>query len=341
MGVLGPPAVGLVADAFGVRGSLLRVACFGACLSIGALAAMAGAGRALSFGVIFGAVLVYGAFRWPMTMLADVIALESARAAGTTYGKVRLWGSIGFLVAALAIGRILDPRAPAPLPATIAALLFVALLAAFPLPAKPDTHRLPVAREARALVAAPDFALFLVTSMLAQIAHASYDLCFSLHLRDLGVSDGGTGLAWAVGVVFEVALMAVAEPLMARFSAPPLLAFALLSAAARWALLVGVKSFAVLLALQSLHALSFALWWVASLAYVKWRAPAHALAAAQGLFLAAVASGSVIGMLAWGAIYRRAGGSVVFGAAAAIALCASLVALTFARRARGSHGRGQ
>lgn len=95
-----------------------------------------------------------------MMLLADVVALERARAAGTTYGKLRLWGSVGFLVATLAIGRVLDPGASAPLPATIAALLFVALLAAWTLPAKPDTLRLPVTREARVLVATPDFALF-------------------------------------------------------------------------------------------------------------------------------------------------------------------------------------
>lgn len=192
MGVLGPPAVGLLADAFGLRGSLLRFACFGACLAL--------------------------------------VALERARAARTTYGKLRLWGSVGFLVATLAIGRLLDPGASAPLPATIAALLFVALLAAWTLPAKPDTLRLPVTREARVLVAAPDFALFLVTSVLARIAHASYDLCYSLHRRDFGVSDRDTDLAWAAGVSFEVALMAVAEPLMTRFSAPSLVIFALLQA---------------------------------------------------------------------------------------------------------------
>ena len=44
MGVLGPPAIGLFADALGLRGSLLRVACLGACASMAALAALGGAG---------------------------------------------------------------------------------------------------------------------------------------------------------------------------------------------------------------------------------------------------------------------------------------------------------
>jgi PPP family 3-phenylpropionic acid transporter len=331
MGVLGPPMVGLLADALGLRGWLLRIACLGACLAMGALAVGAATGG-LSFAAIFAGVLVYAVFRAPMTMLADVVAMERARAAGTTYGKLRLWGSVGFLVAALALGRAIDPRAGTPLPAAIAALLLVALIAAFPLPAKPATAGLPVVREARALLASPAFAVFLAVSLLAQVAHAGYDLCFSLHLRDLGASDATTGAAWAGGVVFEVVLMRFSERLSARFSAPRLLAFALFAAAGRWALIAGVPSVPVLLALQPLHALSFGLWWLASLGYVKTRAPAHALAAAQGLFTAAAGAGAVAGMAAWGATYRRGGGPAVFGAATAIALAAAVTASSWAGR---------
>ncbi len=329
MGVLGPPAVGLAADALGLRGSILRVACAGSCVAMAALAAGV-VGGPLSFGAIFAAVLVFAVFRAPMVMLADVVALERAPAAGTTYGELRLWGSVGFLVAAYATGRLLDPGAGAPLPATIAALLLCAFLAALPLPARPEPSRLPAAPEARTLLVAPPFAIFLVVSCLGQVAHSGYDLCFSLHLRDLGAASE-TGLAWAIGTLCEVVLLRFAGPLLARYGAPRLVALALLGAAARWALLASVRSVPVLLALQPLHAVSFALWWVASVAYVKERAPAHALAAAQGLFSAAVGAGSVVGMLAWGAIYRRAGGASVFGVAAAIALCAAILAAIWSR----------
>ena len=332
MGVVGPPAFGLLADTLGRRGSLLRVACLGAGLSMGVLAVAACAGRALSLPVICVAVLAYAVFRAPLTMLADVVALESVRAAGTTYGRVRLWGSVGFLLAVLAAGRALDPGAPGALPASIAALLLIAACAAWMLPARAGAARLPVVREARVLISAPAFATFLAVSLLSQVAHSSYDLCFSLHLRDLGATGGATGVAWALGVVCEVALMAFAEPLIARFGAPPLVAFALFGAAARWALLSSVRSLPALFALQPLHALSFALWWMASIAYIRGRAPAHALATAQGLFAAAVGAGAVTGMLAWGAIYRRAGGGAVFGGAAVIALVASVVAGLWAAR---------
>jgi PPP family 3-phenylpropionic acid transporter len=330
MGVLGPPAVGVLADALHARGSLLRVCALGSSLAMAALALAAWTGRASSVGVVFAAVLVYAVFRSPMVMLADVINLEQVRAAGTTYGAIRLWGSLGFLVAALAVGRAVDPQALGALPATVAVLLLAAFVSALPLPARPVPAHLPGAGDARALVVSPSFGPFLIISLLAQVAHSGYDLCFSLHLRDLGATDGTTGAAWALGVVVEIAFMASASRLVARFSAPRLLVAALFGATVRWALLATVYSVPLLLLLQPLHALSFALWWIASLAYLDARAPAHAMATAQGLFTAAVAAGSVIGMVAWGTLYRRSAGSAVFGAATVIALLATLLAARWA-----------
>jgi PPP family 3-phenylpropionic acid transporter len=335
MGVLGPPAVGILADAVGLRGSVLRACAGGSALAMCALAAW---GPAPAPALIFATVLVYAVFRSPMVLLADVVAMERASEAGTSYGKLRLWGSVGFLVASVATGRAVDPRAPAALPAAVAVALLVALVAAWRLPAKPPGARTPVVAEARALLRAPDFTRFLVVSFLAQSAQSAYDLCFSLRLRDLGAPDARVGVAWALGVVFEVALMAYAEPLLARFGAPRLVAIAVLGAAVRWALLAAVPAVPLLLLLQPLHAVSFALWWVASLAYTRERAPAHALATAQGAFSAAVASGSVVGMLAWGALYQRFGGAAVFGVASAVALGGGIVALSWAPRAVRERG---
>jgi PPP family 3-phenylpropionic acid transporter len=336
LGVLGPPAAGIVADALGLRGSILRVACAGACLSIGALGLAGALGASLGFALIFGCMFVYAAFRSPMVMLADVVAMERAAPAGTTYGALRLWGSVGFLAAAALVGRVLDVHAAAPLPLAIAALLAVTFLAAWPLPAKPDPRRLPVVREAKALIAAPDFRAFLAACFLGQLAHSGHDLCLSLHLRDRGASDATAGLGWALGVVVEVVLMARAERLVARFGPPRLVVFALAGASLRWTLLAVVTSLPVLLALQPLHAISFALWWVASLAQIKARAPVGALATAQGLYSAVLGAGSVAGMLAWGALYRRAGGTIVFGAAAVVAAVATITAASWASRLRYS-----
>jgi PPP family 3-phenylpropionic acid transporter len=331
MGLVGPPLFGILSDRLGVRGALLRVACVGAFSCMGALGAAFALGHPLGFAGIFAAVLAFSFFRSPMISLADVITMELA-GAGAGYARTRLWGSLGFLVAAVTAGRFLDPTAPAALPLTIAAGLFVALLAAWTLPAKSAAPPLPALGKASALLARTDLRLFFGAAFLAQIAHCNYDLCFTLHLRDLGASDGLVGISWALGVASEVALMAGSAWIFRRFTPPSLIAFALFGAATRWALIASVTSIPVLLLLQPLHGLSFALMWLASLSYVKESAPAGALATAQGLFSAALAAGSVLGMPLWGALSRHSGGSATFRAAAIVALAAASLALAWARR---------
>jgi PPP family 3-phenylpropionic acid transporter len=337
MGLVGPLLFGILSDRLGLRGALLRVACLGAFAGMAAIGAAFALGHPLGFAGIFAAVLVFAFFRSPTISLADVIAMELA-GAGPGYARTRIWGSLGFLVASVAAGRFVDPTAPARLPLTIAAALFAALVAAWTLPAKSPAPPLPALGKASALLTRTDLRLFLGASFLAQIAHSSYDLCFTLHLRDLGASDGLVGVSWALGVFSEVALMAGSAWIFRRFTPPWLLTIALFGAAARWTLLASVASIPALLALQPLHALSFALMWLASLAYVKESAPEAALATTQGLFSAALAAGSVLGMPLWGALYRRVGGSLVFGTAALIAATAAGLAVVWARRSSASNG---
>jgi len=334
MGLVGPPLFGVLSDRLGLRGALLRVACVGAFACMSGLGAAFALGHPLGFAGIFAAVLAFAFFRSPMISLADVITLELA-GAGSGYARTRLWGSLGFLVAAVAAGRYLDPTAPAALPLAIAAPLLAALLVAWTLPAKSLASTLPAASAVSSLLARADLRLFFGASFLAQIAHSSYDLCFTLHLRDLGASDGLVGISWAIGVTSEVALMAGSASIFRRFTPPWLLVAAFVGAGLRWALIASVASIPALLALQPLHGLSFALMWLASLAYVKESAPRAALATAQGLFSAAMAAGSVLGMPLWGALYRRAGGSITFEVAAFVSLAAASLALVWARRTGG------
>lgn len=334
LGVVSPPLVGFLADALSLRGSLLRVCCVGACLSMAALAATCAVLGAPGFGVIFPAVLAYAAFRAPMGMIADVVTLESAHREGTTYGRVRAWGSVGFLLGAFGTGRFLDVERAVAFPALIAGLLAVSIVSAWTLPAKSHGPRLPVAGEAQALLLSPDFALFLITNLVGQAGHVSYDLCFSLYLRDLHGSPLWIGGAWSLGTLAEVVLMTFAGPLLARFGSRRLMIVAFFGASMRWLIVAHVQSLPLLLALQPLHALTFGVWWISSVAYVRERAPAHALATAQGLFTAAGAVGAVAGMLTWGALYRRAGGSTTFEAASLVSFTAGILAVAWGRQAR-------
>ncbi len=272
MGILSPPLFGILSDRLDLRGAILRVVCAGAFVCMGALGVTFALGHPLGFAGIFAAVMAFSFFRSPMLSLADVINLELS-GGGAGYARTRLWGSVGFLVAVVAAGRAIDFTSPSALLLAVGAALFVAFLAAFPLPAKAVAPPQPGLERAGALLARADLRFFFGASFLAQIAHSSFDLCFTLHLRDLGASDALVGVAWAIGVLSEVALMAFSTSVFRRLTPPWLLVIAFSGAAARWVLIANVTSIPALLALQPLHALSFALMWIASLAHVKASAP--------------------------------------------------------------------
>jgi PPP family 3-phenylpropionic acid transporter len=338
MSVIGPPAFGLLADALGLRGGILRLSCAGALLAFAAIAATSHAGVALGFAGLLSLVAIFAFFRSPMVMIADVLALESASAAGTSYGRLRMWGSLGFLLAAIAVGRFLDVRSAA-LPMAISAALLLALVTSFSLPAKSSLPARPVPGQLRALLSSTDFQLFLVAAFLGQGAQSAYDLCYSRHLRDLGAAPAEHGIAWAIGVGAEMALFGWGGALFARVPAPRLLVIAFSGACLRWILIALVRSPAVLLMLQPLHALSFGLMWVASLSYAKERAGPGQLATAQGVFTASAAAGMVVGMPAWGELYQRRGGPTTFVVAAVVSAFAAAVAFLLALRERRRPGR--
>lgn len=342
MAIVAPVVVGHVADVLRLRGALLRVACGVAAVAFGAIAA-AGAGPladgATASGVVFllVATAAFALARSPMVLLADVLALEAPGGA-RGYGSVRRFGSIGFLVAAVATSSLvpIDHRFAVPL--LVALACAAAFVAALGLPARAT----PLPRPERAGVVAflrrPGVAWFLLASVLLHLAHAAYDVTFSLHLRDLQLPDGWLGPAWAIGVLAEVLLFSRSGRMADAIGAEGLLIAGALGGAARWAILAQVRDPMLLVALQPLHALSFGCLWLGATGVVAARAPAGHLASAQGAFSGISAVGHAAGMLLWSAVHLRHGGRAVFGGAAAVAVAAAIPAWLASRsRAVAAH----
>jgi PPP family 3-phenylpropionic acid transporter len=322
-GVVSPVAFGIVADVFGLRGSLLRFAAAGAVLSFGAITAFGTGGDASSYASLMLFTALFAFTRGPMVSLADVSALEQPG----SYGRTRLFGSAGFTAMVVLAGAFVEPRSARQVPLVITAALAMTLLVTMRLPARAVSPPLPVAGDAARLARSPDFLLFLLSAFLWSAAHVSYDLCFSMHLADIGGSTFEVGLCWAIGVVAEIALMSAAHLLFARFAVTKLLFAGVAITAVRLILLARLRSIPALLLFSPLHAFTFGLYWVASNEYVRERVPAHVLATAQSLLAASVALGSVLGMLAWGPLYAGRGGASVFIGAAVVAALGSVAAM--------------
>ncbi|MBI5480597.1 MAG: MFS transporter [Deltaproteobacteria bacterium] len=327
--LVAPPLAGLCADLLRARVWLLRALTAATAIAFAAFVHFGGTRPAL-----VAAVATFALFRAPLSPMADAAAVEHARRHGGSYGAVRLWGSVGFLLAALAGGLLLDRSGSHVVMLAALAALLAAAVAVWAVPAPPPRAERGALRAAGRLLASGDFWLFLATVALGQVAHSAYDSFFSLHLARLGCGGRFTGLAWAVGVVAEIGLLAVSGRLIGRFGGARLLALAFAVGAARWLLLAEVRHPVLILALQPLHAVSFALYYVAGVTLTREQASEETQTAAQGLFSAAFALGGVVGMPLAGRLFERLGSRAMFGTAAAVAGMACACALLWAARRR-------
>jgi PPP family 3-phenylpropionic acid transporter len=315
MGVLAPPIIGYVADLFGLRGTLLRWLSLAGWLCFSALAAHSLSSEPAHFAVVFGCIALFALFRSPIGMLADVISIEE----GSNYGRIRLWGSLGFMVSTVLAGLWLTAPGSPWVPVSTAMLLGAVVATSFVLPPHAHMPPGPIREEARRLIRQPSFQLFLASAFFGQASHSAYDLCSGLLFEDLGGS-ALVGVAWGIGVAAEITMLAGSAHLLARYPALKLRSFALAVTVLRWLLMGRITSVPVLLTLQLLHAITFAMMWFSSIALVTQLSSPRTLGTAQGLFVAASAVGGVLGMLIWGPLYRASGAWPVFACAALAAL---------------------
>jgi PPP family 3-phenylpropionic acid transporter len=224
--------------------------------------------------------------------ISDAVAMAVARSGRATYGRMRLCGSAAFIAASLAAGAALGvlpatavwPMMMATLALTIvAAALMVASArgGGAALPERPGfADALRAIRPALPLVAA---------CALVQGSHAMVYGFGSLAFEARGFSGAEIGMLWGIGVIGEVILFALPHRWTSRPAASLLAVVAALAAIVRWVTIAAEPGFAVLLAAQGLHALSFAATHLALVRRVSETATPGRAAAVQSLAASVIA----------------------------------------------------
>jgi PPP family 3-phenylpropionic acid transporter len=259
--------------------------------------------------------------------LGDSLALGLAAHHGLHYGRVRLWGSVAFIVAGTAAGWLLAGRsAGLVLPLVIAALALT-LLACLVLPEAPRPAVQRAAGGWLTLLSNRRFALFVLAAGLIQSSHAILYGFGTLHWLAAGHDEDTVGILWAIGVAAEVALFAVGGGVVARLGPLRLLMLAGLGGIIRWTVAALSTDLTVLAVIQLLHGLTFGAAHLSAMYYIMREVPAGLAATAQGLY-GALAWGAAFGltMLAAGALYAAHAGGAFF-VMAGMCLAGTVVAL--------------
>lgn len=260
------------------------------------------------------AVALFGTSIMPLT---EAVAMDGVRRSGHDYGRMRLWGSLTFIIASFGGGMAIQYwDSPAALWMIIGAA-FCVILGAHALPRPVGKGHLKKATalpqirlgDALALVRSPLFLLFLFTTGAIQSAHAVYYAFGTLHWQALGISGGIIGLLWAAGVVAEIALFAFSGRVVIRVGTTTLIWIAALASVLRWTITSLSPPLWLLFPVQLLHGLTFGAAHLAAIHFISDAVPEEAAGTAQGLY-AAFAAGIAMGtaIAAAGPLYAAFGG---------------------------------
>jgi len=297
---------------------------------IAAMAALA-IGLALNLYLMAVAVLLFGVFWAAILPLTDGLSVSVSESEMADYGRLRAWGSIGFVVTSLSGGIWLVGPNMSAFPIVLAMLMLVLAFAAQGFPKlKPLIDR----NSGRSKFS-KSFYLLLAIALVMQVSHGAYYGFFSLYLAEAGFSGWQIGLYWGIGVIAEIVLMWRWSRQVQQAAPAVVFSTCLLLTALRW-LGIGLTTDAMLLVgLQLLHAASFAAFHVAAIAWVKRLGPKTRHGAAQGLYSAAgFGLGSTIGIMGCGLIVNAFGYSMAFYLCAGVALLGIPLALLLSKATR-------
>jgi PPP family 3-phenylpropionic acid transporter len=320
-----PYAWGWLADHSGRRTLLLRVAT--ACALASACGYFGSEGYGL-VAVVTAALFVCTAGVVPISeaALAQFVTSGATLDVGR-YGRVRVWGSVGFIVSVVGSGALMQAIGVRGFPWLVIALLGLLMVTALRLPTiREAAHGSDSAPGALAVLREPVVAWFFAGVFFTVLAHTSLYAFFSLYLVSLGYSKTAVGLVWAAGVTAEVAWFWFQGRSLARQSAHAWLTLAAAATALRFALVAAFGALPWLLVLvQCSHALTFAGQHSSCIAVINRHFPGRLRGRGQALYtvLGYGASG-VVGGLAGGALSEAAGFAAVFWGASGAGIVAVL-----------------
>ncbi len=244
------------------------------------------------------------------------------------YSRIRLWGSIGFIVSVAALGPVMDFAGPGWLPPVVLLLFAAIWFSSLGVPESSRHHEEEKGTGSLLdLLGRPDVIALLAVCFLTQASHGPYYTFYTLYLEAHGYSHSTIGQMWALGVIAEIGIFMVMHRLAPQFGLRPLLITALLLTTVRW-LMIGIwpDSLMTLLAAQTLHAASFGIFHAVAIALFHRHFRGRHHGRGQALYSSlAFGGGGAFGALYSGMGWESIGSTMTFTFAASLAFIAAVI----------------
>lgn len=204
-------------------------------------------------------VMLVFSFFWNASLpLVEVFVMNHTAARPGVYGRVRLWGSIGFILSVVVLGPVIDARGAWWVLPALALLLAGMWVTSLLLPESEMRGSAPAPAPFLKTILRPEIVAFLLACLLMQVSHGPYYTFYSILLDAHGYAKITIGLLWALAVLCEIGVFLAMPRLLARYDVRTVLLASFGLASARW-LLIGFfpQDVTLMILAQVLHAATF------------------------------------------------------------------------------------
>ena len=256
----------------------------------------------------------------------EVTTLQHLGEQSHHYSKVRVWGSIGFIVIVISLGWLLERFEPSIVPIALFMSAAGIWLVSLSVPESASRHMSLEHVPLLTLLRRPAVLAFLTMCFLAQLSHGPYYTFYTLYLEQYGYSRGLIGQLWALGVFAEVIIFLFMHRWLTRFGLRYVILLSLLLSALRWLLIaLFPENLSLLMGAQLLHAASYGTYHAAAIAWVHRHFTGRTQGRGQALYSSvSFGAGGALGSLLSGYLWLTPGPMWTY----LLAAITTLIALT-------------
>ena len=321
--IIAPNIWGWIADHHGHRMLIVRATSLAGTIAFSAILLNN------SYAWIASVMLIFSIF-WNATLPQfEANTLQHLGEQSHHYSKIRLWGSIGFIITVSALGILFEKISIELMPIALIITMMGIWLMSLTVPESASRHLSSDHQPLRDILKQPANLAFFAICFLILLSHGPYYTFYSIYLEQHGYSRMLIGQLWALGVIAEVIIFLYMHRFLPHFGLRFVLILSLILSTLRW-LLIGFfpDNLTILLFAQLLHAASFGTFHAAAIAWVHQHFVGKNQSRGQALYSSVgFGAGGVLGSLLSGYLWVSPGPTATFFMAAMTTVVASLIAL--------------
>lgn len=277
--------------------------------------------KSVSFWGLFPIVIIYAVFIAPIVPLLDNSILELLGEGATHYGKFRLWGAVGWGLAAPLIGLLVERAGLEAAFVVFLAGMLVTLAVSIFMPMSKEGIGEDIRSGINLLLRDKQLLLFFGVMFFVGMSLVIVDIFLFLRLDEIATPNALMGFTLTLGTASEILIFFNTDKLLRRLGTHNLLVIGVLALALQLIGFSFLKTPWMAPIIQILHGPSFAGMWTAGITIANKRAPVGMGATTQGLLSSVfMGLGWTAGSLIGGYLFDIAGTAMTFRLAGIMAL---------------------